>query len=84
MQQLVKEGTTRAVVPTAQNPMAAVTLRVPAQVNAHLPRANSCPAAQAPDIQDRETLVGVIDGRGADGIKTGKGKRAGSILDQSV
>ncbi|XP_019567162.2 zinc finger protein 418 isoform X2 [Rhinolophus sinicus] len=31
MQQLVKEGTTRAVVPTAQSPMAAVTLRVPAQ-----------------------------------------------------
>lgn len=31
MRQLVREGMTRAIVPTAQSPMATVTLRVPAQ-----------------------------------------------------
>lgn len=48
------------------------------------PQGQLMSCSSGPNIQDSETLVGVMDGRGADSIKTGKGKRAGSILDQSV
>lgn len=38
------------------------------------PQGQLTSCSSGPGIQDSETLVGVIDGRGADGIKTGKGK----------
>lgn len=46
MRQLVKEGMTRVIATKAQSPMATVTLRVPAQMNAHSP--GTCPHSIQP------------------------------------